>query len=81
MSCPYLEKGRIARCRAVGKRGMALKPEGMETDCFSGDFSHCSLLLSPPIQDRVSWRPDLSSKKSLKKEGGSDGWRKILPAA
>jgi hypothetical protein len=80
MSCPYLERGRIVLCRAVGKRGMELNLEGMETDCFSGDFSKCSLLLFPPIQERTSRRPALSSKRSYEKEGGPDGWRKCIPA-
>jgi len=81
MSCPYLERGRIALCRAVGKRGMELNPEGMETDCFSGDFTRCPLLLIPPIQERKSWRPALSLKKNSEKERGPDGCRKYLPAA
>ena len=80
MSCPYLERGRIALCRAVGKRGMELNPEGMETDCFSGDFSQCSLLLFLPSQERRSLRPAPPSKKSSEKGGDPDGWRKFLPA-
>jgi hypothetical protein len=80
MSCPYLERGRIALCRAVGKRGMELNPERMETDCFSGDFTRCPLLLFPPIQEPKSWRQALSSKRNSAKERGPDGWRKSLPA-
>ena len=80
MSCPYLERGRIALCLAVGKRGMELTPEGMETDCFSGDFSQCSLLLFPSIQVRRSWRLPLYSKRSSEKEGDPNGGRKFFPA-
>jgi len=29
MSCPYLDRDRIALCRAVGKKRMELKLEGM----------------------------------------------------
>lgn len=80
MSCPYLERGRIPLCRAVGKRGMELSPGRMEADCFSGDFTRCPLLLLfPPIQERKSWRPALSTKRHSEKEGGPDGWRKGAP--
>ena len=80
MSCPYLERGKISLCHAVGKRGMEVKPDWAEADCFSGDFSQCSLLLFPAIQERRSWRPTLSSKKVFAKEGGPNGWGKCLPA-
>ncbi len=78
MSCPYLERGRIALCRAVGRRGMVLNLEEMETDCFSGDFTRCPLLLFPPGQDRSARRPAFSLKKSAKKQGEPDGGRKYI---
>ena len=80
MSCPYLERGSICRCHAMGRRGMEVKAESIGADCFSGDFSHCSLLLFPPIQERKSWRPALSRKMNSKDEEGADEWRKCLPA-
>jgi hypothetical protein len=80
MSCPYLERGRIALCRAVGKRGMELNPEGMETDCFSGDFSLCSLLLFPAHRERRTLRPATLRKKGLEKGGSLYGGKNVLPA-
>ncbi len=44
MSCPYLEKGIVARCRIFGKIGLRIEAREEETDCFSGDFSDCSFL-------------------------------------
>ena len=80
MSCPYLERGRVALCRAVGRRGMVLNLEGMETDCFSGDFTRCTLLLFPPAYERPTRRSALPLKRSMKQEGEPDGWRKYLSA-
>jgi len=42
MSCPYLEKGIVARCCAFGKMGLLIDAMEEETDCFSGNFSDCS---------------------------------------
>jgi len=44
MSCPYLEKGIVARCCAFGKMGLLIDAMEEETDCFSGNFSDCSFL-------------------------------------
>jgi hypothetical protein len=81
MSCPYLERGRISLCHAVGERGMEVKNDQTETDCFSGDFSHCSLLLFQTHRKRKAWRYPLSMQNGPMKEGGPDDRRKILPAA
>jgi len=80
MSCPYLERGTIFLCHALSKRGMEVKPDWAEADCFSGDFSQCSLLLFQAIQERRALRLTLSSKKVFAKEGGPNGWRECLPA-
>ncbi len=68
MSCPYLERGSIALCRALGKRGMELNAKETEIDCFSGDFSHCSLLFSPAV------RPQRNLPRAvLQKKGAGHG--------
>jgi hypothetical protein len=79
MSCPYLERGRVALCLAVGRRGMMLNLEGMETDCFSGDFSRCALLLFPPGHERSTRRSTLPLRRSMKRGGEPNGSRKYLP--
>ncbi len=50
MSCPYLEKGRIARCHAFAGIGLKL-PEG-DVDCYSGEFTDCPLLFSRSLRGR-----------------------------
>jgi hypothetical protein len=47
MSCPYLEKGWRARCRAFGNQGIGIKLPDMEDACFSGEFSECAFLFAP----------------------------------
>jgi hypothetical protein len=47
MSCPYLEKGRIAYCHAFGEEGIEVEKSEIEGVCFSGEFSECSFLFSP----------------------------------
>ncbi len=47
MSCPYLEKGRIAFCHAFGEEGIKVEKSEIEGVCFSGEFSECSFLFSP----------------------------------
>jgi hypothetical protein len=59
---------------------MELNLEGMETDCFSGDFTRCPLLLFPPDYERSTRRFALPSRRSMKKGGEPDGWRKYLSA-
>ncbi len=73
MSCPYLERGLIALCRAVGKRGMRLDPEETEMDCFPGDFSQCSLLLSLSSRNRRSWPCAILQSKDGRKGVFSHG--------
>jgi hypothetical protein len=50
MSCPYLEKGRVAYCHAFGGQRLGVESSESETVCFSGDFSECSFLFSPLSQ-------------------------------
>ena len=73
MSCPYLERGSIALCRAVGKRGMRLDPEATEMDCFSGDFSQCSLLPSPSSRNQRKWPGAILRRKDGGKGVSSHG--------
>jgi hypothetical protein len=47
MSCPYLEKGKTAHCRAFGDKKLAVGSSGTEDFCFSGEFSECSFLFLP----------------------------------
>ena len=47
MSCPYLEKGRIAYCHAFGEGGIEVEKSDLEGVCFSGEFSECSFLFFP----------------------------------
>jgi hypothetical protein len=47
MSCPYLEKGRIAYCHAFGGEGIEVRKTDIEGVCFSGEFGECSFLFSP----------------------------------
>jgi len=47
MSCPYLERGAIARCRATGNFGLQIAAGEGEVDCYSGEFSDCVFLVGP----------------------------------
>jgi len=47
MSCPYLEKGKTAYCRAFGDKRLAVNSSETEDFCFSGEFSQCSFLFLP----------------------------------
>jgi hypothetical protein len=47
MSCPYLEKGRMAYCHAFGGQRLVVESSESEAVCFSGDFSECSFLFAP----------------------------------
>jgi hypothetical protein len=47
MSCPYLGKGKVARCLAFGRIGLQIQDREGDADCFSGDFSDCAFLFSP----------------------------------
>ncbi len=47
MSCPYLEKGKTAYCRAFGDKRLAVGSSETEDSCFSGEFSECSFLFLP----------------------------------
>ena len=44
MSCPYLEKGKMAYCHAFGGQRLMVDSSESEAVCFSGDFSECSFL-------------------------------------
>ena len=63
MSCPYLEKGRIAYCHAFGGEGIEVKKTDVEGVCFSGEFGECSFLFLPPPLEyaenrgRKNWLP------------------------
>jgi len=81
MSCPYLERGVIALCRAVGKRGMELNPGEAEMDCFSGDFSQCSLLASHAQWERRILQPSMIQRKVPEKGGARYGSGSYLPAS
>jgi hypothetical protein len=72
MSCPYLEKGIVARCRAFGKIGLRIDAREEETDCFSGDFSDCSFLYKAysPKPSKGSTPKTLRSPKHIIPEGG-----------
>ena len=72
MSCPYLEKGVVARCRAFGKIGLQIGAREEETDCFSGDFSDCSFLYNDysPKPSKASTPKTLGSPKQIVPEGG-----------
>ena len=74
MSCPYLEKGMEARCRAFGKIGLRISPREEETDCFSGDFSDCLFLSnahSPkPSEGSIPKTLRMRSLKHIMPEGG-----------
>jgi hypothetical protein len=72
MSCPYLEKGIVARCRAFGKIGLRIDAREEETDCFSGDFSDCSLLSNThsPKPSKGSTPKAWRSPKQIMPEGG-----------
>ncbi len=66
MSCPYLEKGKIARCHAFA--GTGLKLNERETDCFSGEFSECSLLFARALRGSAySDRMEIQRKASAPK--------------
>ncbi len=47
MSCPYLEKGRMAYCHAFEGQRLVVESSESEAICFSGDFSECSHLFLP----------------------------------
>ena len=44
MSCPCLEKERIAYCHAFGNEGLGVDSSEILEVCFSGEFSECSFL-------------------------------------
>lgn len=46
MSCPYLEKGKIAYCHAFGEERIEVEKSDIEEACFSGEFSDCSFFFS-----------------------------------
>jgi len=72
MSCPYLEKGIVARCRAFGKIGLRISAREEEIDCFSGDFSDCAFLsnVHSPKPSKGSTPKTLRSLKHIMPEGG-----------
>ena len=47
MSCPYLEKGKMAYCHAFGGQRLMVDSSESEAVCFSGDFSECCFLFVP----------------------------------
>lgn len=72
MSCPYLEKGIVARCRAFGKVGLRIGVREGESDCFSGDFSDCSFLYNTysPKTSKGSASKPWRGSKHITAEGG-----------
>ena len=66
MSCPYLEKGKTAYCRAFGDKKVAVGSSGTEDFCFSGEFSECSFLVLPiPVRyGKISGQRSLLSGPS-----------------
>jgi hypothetical protein len=48
MSCPYLEKGKMAYCRAFGDQKLKVESPEFAESCFSGEFSECSFLFLLP---------------------------------
>jgi hypothetical protein len=72
MSCPYIEKGIVARCCAFGKIGLRIGAREEETDCFSGNFSDCSFLYKPysPKPSKGSIPKAMRSPKHIRPEGG-----------
>lgn len=66
MSCPYLEKGRIARCHAFGSEGLGVESSEFEEVCFSGEFGECSFFSIPvlPGNRRAIRRQDFNPKPS-----------------
>jgi hypothetical protein len=64
MSCPYLEKGWRARCRAFGNQGIGIKLPDMEDSCFSGEFSECAFLFAPvPGPGKKALSPSVTGKR------------------
>jgi hypothetical protein len=44
MSCPCLEKGRMAYCHAFGNEKLGVDSSELLEVCFSGEFSECAFL-------------------------------------
>jgi hypothetical protein len=72
MSCPYLGKGKVARCLAFGRIGLRIQDREGDADCFSGDFSDCPLLFSPHLfkRSRTSSIKDVPGLKAATGNGG-----------
>lgn len=67
MSCPYLERGWIARCFAFGNEGMEVPSADGAIDCFSGEFSQCPfLVLAFPAKLGRKGRKRISELETLK---------------
>lgn len=79
MSCPYLERGYEARCRANGNLRLRLDAGEGEADCFSGDFSDCALLIESagPGPSRGLVRKSIACSRSQ----GKETRRRGIPAA
>jgi hypothetical protein len=66
MSCPYLEKGRMAYCHAFENARLGVGSSGDEAVCFSGEFSECSFLFaSPSVESRRRPRGQKNSEAIL----------------
>ena len=61
MSCPNLERGKVARCRALGGEGLGVESPEFEEICFSGEFSKCPFLSLPVWREK--WK-NIGSRNS-----------------
>jgi hypothetical protein len=76
MSCPYLEKGKTAYCRAFGDKKLAVGSSGTEDFCFSGEFSECSFLFDPMTVQSRNLDGAVLSPGLLKSPGSLRNWIK-----
>jgi hypothetical protein len=73
MSCPYLGKGKVARCLAFGGIGLQIQDREGDADCFSGDFSDCAFLFSPH-PPKFSGTSSVKALPDLKAAIVNGGW-------